>query len=63
MLSNIHQGGTLRWLAPELMQDSLTPLTWQADVYAFAISCVEVRYSFIVLWLLTVLIVWNFRRS
>jgi len=49
MLSNIHQGGTLRWLAPELMQDSLTPLTWQADVYAFAISCVEVRYSFIML--------------
>lgn len=38
-------GGTLRWLAPELIIDSLTPLTMEADVYAFAITCVEVSHE------------------
>ncbi|KAE9407480.1 hypothetical protein BT96DRAFT_933245 [Gymnopus androsaceus JB14] len=34
--------GTLRWQAPELMFGSLTQLTVEMDVYAFAICCTEV---------------------
>lgn len=34
--------GTLRWQAPELMSGSLTQLTVEMDVYAFAICCTEV---------------------
>jgi len=34
-------GGTLRWQAPEVMQ-GLSELTPAVDVYAFAITCVEV---------------------
>jgi serine/threonine protein kinase len=33
--------GTLRWQAPELMAGQ-TNLTTEADVYAFAICCIEV---------------------
>jgi serine/threonine protein kinase len=34
-------GGTLRWQAPELMRGAQV-LTPEMDVYAFAISCVEI---------------------
>lgn len=34
-------GGTLRWMAPELMQDSETRLSPASDVYAFGCTCLE----------------------
>ena len=33
--------GTLRWQAPELM-NGLSQLTVEMDVYAFAITCIEI---------------------
>ena len=36
-------GGTLRWQAPELMDGgSSGQLTYQVDIYAYAIVCVEI---------------------
>lgn len=34
--------GTLRWQAPELMQHMAVFITNEMDVYAFAITCIEV---------------------
>lgn len=34
-------GGTLRWQPPEVME-GLSDLTPKVDVYAFAITCVEI---------------------
>jgi abelson tyrosine-protein kinase 1 len=35
-------GGTLRWQAPEIMNGHNQHLTMETDVYAFAITCVEI---------------------
>jgi serine/threonine protein kinase len=43
--TNIHLAGTTRWKAPEILAGK-SPLTPQADVYAFAITCVEVHLLF-----------------
>lgn len=40
-MSLLRLDGTLRWQAPELMA-GLSQLTTEMDVYAFAISCVEI---------------------
>ena len=42
-------GGTLRWQAPEVMSGQ-SPLTQQVDVYAFAMSCVEILTKGMVPW-------------
>lgn len=37
-----HTGGTLRWQAPELLSGEGAKITEKTDVYAFAMTCVEI---------------------
>lgn len=39
----VSRAGTLRWLAPELLDGSCPHNTLQTDIYAFACVCYEVR--------------------
>lgn len=45
-------GGTLRWQSPEVME-GLSDLTHKVDVYAYAITCVEVLNMGQMPWSLT----------
>lgn len=38
-------GGTMRWWAPEIMNGTEKKATKASDIYAFAMTCYEVRGS------------------
>jgi serine/threonine protein kinase len=45
----LFNGGSVPWMAPELLapelfdiDDNVSPYSWASDVYAFAMTCVEV---------------------
>lgn len=37
--------GTLRWQAPELLEDDSGRNSWESDIYAYACTCYEVRLN------------------
>ncbi|PCH42836.1 hypothetical protein WOLCODRAFT_164050 [Wolfiporia cocos MD-104 SS10] len=40
--SEIDQGGTLQWQAPELLRSKDSQITKETDIYAFAMCCLEI---------------------